>query len=215
MDSGFRDLKVYQRAYVLAMEIYNLSKKFPKEETYALTDQIRRSSRAVCACLAEADRKRRYVKHFTSKISDADAEASETLVWLDFSRDSGYLSADEHDSLVDAYRKVGRMLGSMADNPERFLPRGSQDSEESYIDDINEIRNVKDPPRRPTYGFGRLKKRGSALFLAGADDHRVRQAGVSFQKHHPEIREAGDRLGVFKEIEDGIKGVGVYRVAID
>jgi len=77
---SFKDLKVYQQAYDLAMEIYHLSQTFPKEETYALTDQIRRSSRSVCANIAEAYRRRRYVKHFAAKITDADGEASETLV---------------------------------------------------------------------------------------------------------------------------------------
>ncbi len=84
MNRGFKNLKVYQLAYQLAMEIFEISKKFPKEETYSLTDQIRRSSRSVCSNIAEAYRKRRYPKNFTSKISDADGESSETLVWIDF-----------------------------------------------------------------------------------------------------------------------------------
>ncbi len=130
---SFKDLKVYQRAYELAMELYSISKTFPKEEIYALTDQIRRSSRSVCANFAEAYRKRRYVKHFVLKLTDADAETSETLVWLDFARDAGYLSISEHDRLVEGYQEVGRMLGSMADHPERFLPKDSQVSEEPYV----------------------------------------------------------------------------------
>ena len=133
MNGGsFKDLKVYQRAYELAMEIYSISKTFPKEEIYALTDQIRRSSRSVCANFAEAYRKRRYVKHFVSKLTDADAETSETLVWLDFARDAGYLSISDHERLGGGYQEVGRMLGSMADHPERFLPKDSQVSEELY-----------------------------------------------------------------------------------
>ena len=84
MELGFKSLKVYQLAYKLALEIFEISKGFPKEEVYSLTDQIRRSSRSVCTNIAEAYRKRRYPKHFTSKISDADGEASETTVWLDF-----------------------------------------------------------------------------------------------------------------------------------
>ena len=133
MNGGsFKDLKVYQLAYELAMEIYSISKTFPKEEIYALTDQIRRSSRSVCANFAEAYRKRRYVKHFVSKLTDADAETSETLVRLDFARDAGYLSIAEHDRLGGGYQEVGRMLGSMADHPEPFLPRDSQVSEELY-----------------------------------------------------------------------------------
>ena len=84
MDNGFKDLKVYQMSYKLAMEIFRLSKSFPKEEIYSLTDQIRRSSRSVCGNIAEAYRKRRYPKHFTSKITDADGEASETTGLVGF-----------------------------------------------------------------------------------------------------------------------------------
>ena len=125
MNQSFRDLKVYQLAYKLAMEIFHLSKSFPKEEKHSLTDQLRRSSRSVCANLAEGYRKKRYPKHFTLKITDADAEASETTVHLDFAKDCGYLSQEEHRSLLDRYDEVGRMLGSMANHPERFLPRNT------------------------------------------------------------------------------------------
>jgi four helix bundle protein len=83
MESGFKSLKVYQMAYELAMKIFTITKGFPKEEVYSLTDQMRRSSRSVCTNIAEAYRKRIYPKHFSSKITDADGEASETLVWLD------------------------------------------------------------------------------------------------------------------------------------
>ena len=131
MNGGsFKDLKVYQRAYELAMEIFRISHKFPKEETYALTDQIRRSSRSVCANIAEAYRKRRYIKHFTSKITDADGEASETLVWVDFARDAGYISADIHKLFAQGYQEVGKMLGGMADHPERFLPKDHRVSDD-------------------------------------------------------------------------------------
>lgn len=123
MNGGFKNLKVYQLAYQLAMEIFELSKKFPKEETYSLTDQIRRSSRSVCTNIAEAYRKRRYPKHFTSKITDADGEASETVVWIDFARDCKYISDEVHDSLILKYEEVGRMLGNMADHPEKFQPK--------------------------------------------------------------------------------------------
>ena len=84
MSFGFKNLKVYIKAYQIAIEIFEASKAFPTEEKYSLTDQIRRSSRSVCANIAEAYRKRRYPKHFTSKITDSDAEASETIVWNDF-----------------------------------------------------------------------------------------------------------------------------------
>lgn len=123
MDNGFKDLKVYQLAYQLAMEIFNISKKFPKEEIYSLTDQIRRSSRSVCANIAEAYRKRRYPKDFTNKISNADGEASESSVWIDFARDCKYIDELLHDSLIRRYEDVGKMLGSMADNPEKFKPK--------------------------------------------------------------------------------------------
>jgi len=129
---SFKDLKVYQKAYKLAMEIYNISKIFPKEEVYALTDQIRRSSRSICANIAEAYRKRRYVKYFVSKLTDADGEASETLVWLDFARDAGYISVDVYQALADGYRDVGRMLGTMVIHPERFLPKEGRVSEDEF-----------------------------------------------------------------------------------
>lgn len=110
-------------AYRLAMEIFHLTQSFPKEETYSLTDQIRRSSRSVCSNIAEAYRKRRYPKHFTSKITDADGEASETMVFLDFAPDCGYIGAELHQSLSERYGEVGKMLGSMAEHPERFIPK--------------------------------------------------------------------------------------------
>ena len=86
MNKGFKDMKVYQLAYSSAMEIYNISKSFPREEIYSLTDQMRRSSRSVCVNIAEGYRKRIYPKHFKSKITDADGECSETMIWLDFAK---------------------------------------------------------------------------------------------------------------------------------
>ena len=105
------------------MEIFEVSKHFPKSETYSLTDQIRRSSRSVCVNIAEAYRKRRYPKHFTSKITDADAENSETMVWIDFSRDCQYIDSETHKSLANRYVEIGKMLGSMANNPNKFVPK--------------------------------------------------------------------------------------------
>ena len=119
---GYKDLKVYQLAYELAMKIFDATKSFPKEERYSLTDQIRRSSRSVAANIAEAYRKRQYEKMFVSKIADADAEAAETDVWLDFSRDCGYLAREMHDDLSAGYRDIGKMLGSMLMAPEKFAP---------------------------------------------------------------------------------------------
>lgn len=123
MDQFFKSLKVYKLSYEIAMEIFELSKSFPKEEKFALTDQIRRSSRSVCANIAEGYRKRRYIRHFSSKITDADGEASETMVWLDFACDCQYLSLDIKERLQLQYSEVGKMLGGMATHPERFLPK--------------------------------------------------------------------------------------------
>jgi four helix bundle protein len=120
---GFRELKVYQKAFNLAKEIFEVSKSFPVEERYSLTDQIRRSSRSVCANIAEGYRKRRYPKHFTSKITDADSETSETIVWLDFALDFNYITKDFYDKIESEYEEIGKMLGSMADHPEKFLPK--------------------------------------------------------------------------------------------
>ena len=120
---GFRDLKVYQLSYKLAMDIFRLSKAFPKEELYSLTDQIRRSSRSVAANIAEGFRKRRYPNHFVSKFTDCDAEATETQVWLDFAHDCGYLSEQNRDQLTAGYEEVGKMLSSMIANPGRFAPK--------------------------------------------------------------------------------------------
>lgn len=125
MDGHFKDLKVYQMAYALAMEIFHLSKAFPKEEIYSLTSQIRRASRSVCLNLAEAYRKRNYPNHFASKCTDADAEASETTVALDFAKDCGYITADIHQALIARYEEVGKMLNSMIRHPEKFLPKKS------------------------------------------------------------------------------------------
>ncbi|HEV2883824.1 MAG TPA: four helix bundle protein [Pyrinomonadaceae bacterium] len=105
---GHRDLKVFQLAYRLAMEIFQLTRHFPKEEVYSLTDQIRRSSRSVPANLAEAFRKRRYPNMWVNKLTDCDGEATETQVWLDFALDCGYLSKENHVRLTAGYEEVGR-----------------------------------------------------------------------------------------------------------
>lgn len=126
MKGSFKDLKVYQKAYNLAMKVHDISKTFPKEEKYSLTDQIRRSSRSVCANIAEGYRKRRYPKHFTSKMTDADGEASETMVWLSFAKDFGYIKNDGYTALITGYKEIGKMLGSMANHPEKFLPKKNE-----------------------------------------------------------------------------------------
>ncbi len=120
---GHRDLKVYQLSYSLAMEIFHISRQFPKEEVFSLTDQIRRSSRSVAVNIAEGFRKRQYPKMFVNKLSDSDGEATETQVWLDFALDCGYVSSAVHGSLIEKYQEVGRMLGSMMASPEKFAPR--------------------------------------------------------------------------------------------
>jgi four helix bundle protein len=119
---GHRDLKVYQLAYSLAMHIFKESKTFPQEERYSLTSQIRRSSRSVAANIAEGFRKRQYPNMFVSKLADSDAEATETQVWVDFARDCGYLSTEQHNELVVRYEEVGRMLNAMIEHPEKFAP---------------------------------------------------------------------------------------------
>jgi four helix bundle protein len=117
---GFRDLKVYQLAFNLAMEIFYESKRFPAEEKYSLTDQIRRGSRSVPGNIGEGYRKKQYPKMFVSKMADADGEATETQVWLDFAHECGYLSHARQLELRRGYEEVGRMLGSMITHPERF-----------------------------------------------------------------------------------------------
>jgi four helix bundle protein len=119
--SSAKELKVYQLAYALAMEIFRLSKTWPSDEKYSLTDQVRRSSRGVCANLREAWAKRRYEAHFVSKLTDADGENAETDTWLDFARDCGYLNKAEHARLTAECRQVGAMLGGMLGNPTPFL----------------------------------------------------------------------------------------------
>ncbi len=117
---GFRDLRVYQLAFRLAMEVFKVSKSFPPEERYSLTDQIRRASRSVASNIGEGYRKKRYPKMFVSKMADADGEAAETQVWLDFANACGYLSEKRLMELRTGYEEVGRMLGSMIAHPERF-----------------------------------------------------------------------------------------------
>lgn len=116
-----KELEVYKKAYGLSMRIFKVSKRFPPEDRYALTGQIRRSSRSVCLNLREAWAKRRYVAHFVSKLTDCDGENSETDSSLDLSRDCEYISNEEHIELADLSREVGRMLGSMINNPTPFL----------------------------------------------------------------------------------------------
>ena len=116
-----KDLNVYRKAYAISMEIFNLSKGWPTEERYSLTDQIRRSSRSVCANLREAWAKRRYEAHFINKLTDCDGENAETDTWLDYAKDCEYISVAQHKHLRDESEAVGRMLGKMLNNPTPFL----------------------------------------------------------------------------------------------
>lgn len=116
-----KELKVYKAAYDLAMKVFELSKAFPPEERYALTGQIRRSSRSVCLNLREAWAKRRYEAHFISKLTDRDGENSETDSSLDFAADCKYITSEQHADLVGRCEEVGKMLGSMIKNPGSFL----------------------------------------------------------------------------------------------
>ena len=116
-----KELKVYKKAYLQAMRFFEISKRFPPEERYALTGQGRRSSRSVCQNLREAWAKRRYEAHFVSKLSDCDGENAETDTCWDFARDCGYISAEEHTEMTSLNHEVGKMLGSMISNPEKFL----------------------------------------------------------------------------------------------
>ena len=122
--AGYRDLKAFQLAYQLALEIHEIAKHFPREEKYSLTDQIGRCSRSVPANVAEAWKKRRYRRMFVSKIIDAAGEAGETEVWLDFAKDFGYLDEERHRRLIEKYDEVNRMLHGMIEKADRFSPEG-------------------------------------------------------------------------------------------
>ena len=117
---SFRDLRVYQLSFELQQEIFAVTKRFPREETYSLTDQLRRASRAVGANIAEAWHKRRYVAHFVSKLTDSDGEQAETQHWIGTSFACGYIQQDVHDALMSKCCEVGRKLGSMIAKPESF-----------------------------------------------------------------------------------------------
>ncbi len=114
------ETKVYILAFDLAMKIFEISKRFPKEETYSLTDQVRRSSRSVCSSLAEAHRKRLYPAHFVSKVSDSDMENAETQTWLQFALACKYISQQEHDELLKLSEQAGNLLNHMICNPEKY-----------------------------------------------------------------------------------------------
>jgi four helix bundle protein len=118
-----KELIVYRKSYDLAMQIFEITKRFPPDERYALTSQIRRSSRSVCLNLREAWAKRRYEAHFISKLSDCDGESNETDTALDFARDCGYITKEQHAGLTSLGNEIGRMLGAMIAASEKFLIR--------------------------------------------------------------------------------------------
>lgn len=139
----FKELRVYQVGFQSAMRIFELSQSWPPDERFALTGQARRASRAICSNLAEAWAKRRYVPHFVSKLSDAAAEAHETLVWLDFALACHHLSPDEHARLVDDYRQIVGGLTKMLAEPESWCgPAELRDEPGTYT--------TTDPDRPPT-----------------------------------------------------------------
>jgi four helix bundle protein len=116
-----KELEVYRKSYRLAMELFELSKGFPAEERFALSGQVRRSSRSVAMNLRETWAKRRYPAHFVSKLTDCDGENSETETSLDFARDCGYITEEKHQELTSLNHEVGKMLGSMLRSPEKFF----------------------------------------------------------------------------------------------
>ena len=115
-----KDLDVYKMAFKAAMRIFEITKSFPPEEKYSLTDQIRRASRSVCTNISEAFRKRRYPKAFVSKLNDAEGEAAETQVWLDFSLECKYMKEDVHNELYQTYEHIIGKIISMSTHPEKW-----------------------------------------------------------------------------------------------
>ncbi len=115
-----QDLIAYQKSFKLAMDIFEISKKFPKEEKYSLTDQIRRSSRSVTANIAESYAKRLYQKHFISKLKDSDGENLETQTWLEFAKECNYIEKEKFDSLFDESIQIGKLIHYMIRNPSKF-----------------------------------------------------------------------------------------------
>jgi four helix bundle protein len=136
---SFRDLLVYQKSRQLSKEIFELTSSFPKEEMFSLTDQVRRSSRSVGAQIAEAWAKRRYEKHFVSKLTDSDGEQMETQHWLETAFDCGYIDQKRRIQLVDKCLEIGRMLGGMIEKSDLFCNLSSNIAEASaeYLTDSN------------------------------------------------------------------------------
>jgi len=131
-----RDLIVYQKSRSLALEVFEMTKSFPKEETYSLTDQVHRSSRSVGAQIAEAWAKRTYEKHFISKLTDSDGEQHETQHWIETAEDCGYIPHEKSEQIVEKCREIGRLLGSMIDKASLFCnppARSVRESQAQYF----------------------------------------------------------------------------------
>jgi four helix bundle protein len=119
--ASYKELKGYIKAFDLAMRIFQITKNFPEDERYGLISQVRRSSRSVCSNLAEGYRKRKYPAHFISKLTDADMENSETIVWIDFSLYCGYINQNIADELNQKAEETGKILNYMIQNPSKFI----------------------------------------------------------------------------------------------
>lgn len=132
--TSFRDLLVYRKARELSLMIFKLTKRFPKEEAYSLTDQIRRSSRSTGAQIAEAWAKRRYEKHFVSKLTDSDGEQQETQHWIETAFDCEYISQEEKVLLLDKCAEIGRLLGGMIAKSEQFCNPSPYKIQEAHAD---------------------------------------------------------------------------------
>lgn len=145
---NYRELIVYQKTRTLSREIYTMTGRFPKEETYSLTNQIRRSSRSIGAQIAEAWAKRRYEAHFTSKLTDADGEQMETQHWIETALDCEYISREVADHLVELCLEIGRLLGGMMAKAELFCnPETLSVHEEQakyFITPIDQLPNAED-----------------------------------------------------------------------
>lgn len=118
-----KELDVYKLAYEQALDIFGISKRFPKDEKFSLTGQMRRSSRSVCSNLREAWAKRKYIAHFISKTTDCDGENSETDTWIDFAKDCEYITSEEHEKFVQRNQRIGQMLGNMINKAETFCEK--------------------------------------------------------------------------------------------
>jgi four helix bundle protein len=120
---SFKDLRVYKLAFALQQEIFEISKRFPADERYALTDQIRRASRSIGANISEAWQKRRYIAHFISKLTDADGEQAESQHWLDTAIACEYISESQQRTMLEKCSRVGQMLGTMMADPDKWCPK--------------------------------------------------------------------------------------------